>query len=140
MNAVVLANLAEVALVAESDDPTDAWEGLEARSFTPATLATLTAIVTSGSTAGGDEPEVVSEPGASATVRALPADLIDALAGLAERGDERAVELIASRWRPTEGMDHWSDGQLAAVVREFCRLARESALTGRTLLLVERAD
>jgi hypothetical protein len=138
-NILLVADSAEAAAVAQSEDPSQAWDGLSYRGLDRIELATLWALVESGSADDRFDERLeqivtVPEGEKGPWVDVVPANMLSTLASIAAM-EGKARASLAEAWSRTEEFDGWEQAEVADLLQGIGDMAETATLQGKTLLL-----
>src|SRR5689334_15413517 len=137
LNHLLIASASEADAVAASDEPSQNWDGFFCRGLDRIKLATLWALVETGS--AGDrleqrlgEMRTMPEGDQGPWVDIIPTKMLASLASIAAM-EEDEQHAIAKRWNSTEELDGWEASEVLDLVRSIGDAAETAQLQGKTL-------
>lgn len=137
---VVIANLNEAQVIADTATPTGKWEGFTFNGFDHVHLCTLLSLLKTGSPDAEFEHylnviEPVSAPAdAGPVVVAVKPEQVAELTVVAGLEDDE-FEALAVSWSATEEFAGWSASDVRELLRELGDLAESASLQGKCLML-----
>ncbi len=136
---VLIASPSEADAVAASDEPSQTWDGFTYRGLDRIKLATLWALVESGSVNNRiderlDQIRTIPEGDQGPWVDIIPTRMLSVLSSIgAMEGDEQAS--VAEDWGRTEELEGWDPSEVLDLVRNIGDTAETAQLEGKTLLI-----
>ena len=139
LNHLLIAHPSEVDAVAASDEPSQTWDGFFCRGLDRIKLATLWALVETGSADDRleqrlDQIRTIPEGDRGPWVDVVPAKMLASLASIAAM-EEGEQESIAERWAQTDELEAWQASEILDLVRTVGDTAETAQLENKTLLM-----
>lgn len=139
LNHLLIAHPSEAEDAAASDEPSQTWDGFFCRGLDRIKLATLWALVETGSAEDRLEQRLeqirtIPEGDRGPWVDVVPTKMLAALASIAAmEADEQ--ESIAERWGQTDELEGWEASEILDLVRSIGDTAETAQLENKTLLI-----
>ena len=139
LNHLLIAHASEADAVAASDEPSRTWDGFFCRGLHRIKLATLWALVETGSVDDRleqrlDQIRTIPEGDRGPWVDVLPPKMLASLASIAAM-EEDEQESIAERWGQTEELEGWEVSEILDLVHSIGDTAETAQLENKTLLI-----
>lgn len=139
LNQLLIADPSDGANVIASEDPAQHWDGFTCRGLDRITLATLWALIESGTPdARFDERlgqiRTIVGGNEGPWVDVVPIEMLDFLARIAAMEDDEQ-EKLALNWSETEELARWEFSEVLDALRSTGDLAETAQLENKTLLI-----
>ena len=137
LNYLLIGHASEADAIAASDEPSQTWDGFGFRGLDPIKLATLWALVETGSPDDRleqrlDQVRTIPEGDQGPWIDVLPTKMVASLASIAAM-EEGEQESLAEQWGQTDELQGWEEFDILDLVRsigdtaETAQLENESA-------------
>jgi hypothetical protein len=139
LNHLLVAHASEADVAAGSDEPHLTWDGFFCRGLDRIKLATLWALVESGSAddhlgARLDQIRTTPEGDRGPWVDIVPTKMLSALASIAAMEEDEKAS-IAEQWGRTDEFEGWDSADVLDLMRSIGDTAESAQLEGKTLLI-----
>jgi hypothetical protein len=139
LNYLLVDHPSKATIVAASDEPSQTWDGFFCRGLDRIKLATLWALVETGSADDRleerlDEIHTIPEGDQGPWVDIVPTKMLASLASIAAM-EEDEQESIAERWGQTDELEGWKTSEILDTVRNIGDTAQTAQLEDKTLLI-----
>jgi hypothetical protein len=139
LNHLLIANPSEAGAVAASDEPSQTWDGFFCRGLDRIKLATLWALVETGSPHHQleqrlDQIRTIPHGNRGPWVDVVPMKMLMSLASIAAMEDD-GQESLALLWGQTDEMERWEAAEILDVLRSIGDTAETAQLNKKTLLI-----
>jgi hypothetical protein len=139
LNHLLVAYPSEAEAIAASDEPSQTWDGFFCRGLDRIKLATLWALVETGSADDRleqrlDQIRTIPEGDHGPWVDIVPTKMLASLASIAAMEEEGRAS-IAERWGQTDELEGWDAFEILDLLRTIGDTAETAQLEGKTLLI-----
>lgn len=139
LSQLLVAHASEAAEAAATDEPSEKWDGFTCRGLDRIKLATLWALVESGSVQHhlDERLEKVTTIDASQHgpwVDIIPTKMLSAPASIAVMDDDEQAS-IAEQWSRTDEFEGWDSAEVFDLLRCIGDTAETTEIEGKTLLI-----
>jgi hypothetical protein len=139
LNHLLVAHASEADAVAVSDEPSQTWDGFFCRGLDRIKLATLWALVESGSPDDRleerlDQVRTIPEGDQGPWVDIVPTKMLSALASIAAMEEDEQAS-IAKDWGRSDELEGWDASEVLDLVRRIGDTAETAELEDKTLLI-----